>query len=207
MTVFEDEMRLGGDAAIRQASRFFMQDDPVHQSLRDIAKRLSELQIPYAIAGGMALVAHGYTRTTVDVHVLVTTAGLDSIHAHLDGLGYLKPFAGSKNLRNVSTGVRVEFLVAGQYPGDGKPKPVAFPDPASVATEINGIKYVGLPTLVELKLASGMTNAGRLKDLADVQELIHVLKLPRDFSDQLNPYVREKFLELWDGAQQATEPS
>jgi hypothetical protein len=29
-----------------------------------------------------------------------------------------------------------------------------------------------LPTLIELKLASGMTNAGRLKDLADVQELI-----------------------------------
>jgi hypothetical protein len=53
---------------------------------------------------------------------------------------------------------------------------------------------------VELKLASGMTNAGRLKDLADVMELIKVLNLPADFSEQLHPYVRPKFQELWSEA-------
>jgi hypothetical protein len=56
-----------------------------------------------------------------------------------------------------------------------------------------------LPTLVELKLASGMTNPGRLKDLGDVQELIRVLKLPSNFADQLNEYVRAKYHELWQG--------
>jgi hypothetical protein len=34
--------------------------------------------------------------------------------------------------------------------------------------------------------------------LADVQELIRVLRLPRDFATQLNPFVRAKFEELWD---------
>jgi DNA-binding XRE family transcriptional regulator len=49
-----------------------------------------------------------------------------------------------------------------------------------------------------LKLASGMTNAGRLKDLSDVLELIKILNLPADFTDRLNPFVRTKYLELWN---------
>ena len=86
--------------------------------------------------------------------------------------------------------------MAGGYPGDGKPKPVAFPNPEQVAVEIDCIRYVSLPCLVELKLASGMTNPGRVRDLGDVQELIRVLHFPTEFADQLNPYVRAKFLEL-----------
>ena len=42
-----------------------------------------------------------------------------------------------------------------------------------------------------------MTDLGRLKDLADVLELIKVLNLPASFADQLNPFVRDKFAELW----------
>src|SRR5205085_1662352 len=104
----------------------------------------------------------------------------------------------------VQTSVRIEFLVSGQYPGDGKPKPVAFPDPAKVAVEMDGIKYLGLVTLIELKLASGMSNPGRLKDLADVQELIRVLKLPSAFAVKLNEYVRGKFEELHEAVEQDT---
>jgi len=180
-----------------------MQDDPVFRTLRAITRKLSDLHIPYAVAGGMALVAHGYDRTTVDVDILVNESGLKSIHAELEGLGYVRPFPESKNLRDSSTKVRVEFLISGQFPGDGKPKPVAFPDPAQAATEIEGIQYLQLPRLVELKLASGMSAAHRLKDLADVQELIRVLKLPRDFVNQLNPYVQEKFIELWTAVEQS----
>lgn len=199
MESFEDTMRRGGAIAIEETDRFFMGEDAVHQALKKIAKKLAELDIPYAVAGGMALVAHGYRRTTVDVDLLVDAAGLAAVHRALEGLGYVPPFAGSKHLRDVETGVRIEFLVAGQYPGDGKPKPLSFPEPTDVAVEINGIRYLNLPTLVGLKLASGMTNPGRLKDLGDVQELIRVLKLPSNFADQLNEYVRAKYLELWQG--------
>ncbi|RJP32180.1 MAG: hypothetical protein C4547_14255 [Phycisphaerales bacterium] len=167
MIAFDDQTRKGGTAAIRSAGRFFMRDDPVHQTLHDVAERLDALDVPYAVVGGMALVAHGYLRTTVGVDVLVDASGLELIHRELPGRGYLPPFQGSKHLRNTRTGVRVEFLVAGQFPGDGQPKPIAFPDPASVATEVDGVRYVTLTTLIELKLASGMTNPGRLKDLAE----------------------------------------
>jgi hypothetical protein len=193
---FDATVRRGGDAALQEAARFFMGTDPVHQALHSIADRLNLLQIPYAIAGGMALVAHGYERTTQDVDILVSADGLAKAQSQLEGLGYVPPFPGSKNLRDTQTGVRIEFLVAGQFPGDGKPKPVAFPDPAPVAINIDGVNYLRLEKLIELKLASGMTNPGRLKDLADVQELIRILKLDGTFDMTLDPYVREKFNEL-----------
>lgn len=189
-------MRRGGTEATREAARFFMKNDPVHQTLQEITRRLEELGIAYAVVGGMALVAHGYDRTTMDISILVAPEGLELVHRSLIGLGYAPPFAKSKNLRDTRTGVRIEFIVSGQYPGDGKPKPVSFPEPDQVAVDIDGVRYVNLPTLIELKLASGMTNPGRLRDLADVQELIRVLGLPGDFAEKLNPYVREKFAEL-----------
>jgi hypothetical protein len=177
-----------------------MKEGLVHRSLDGITRKLDELQIPYAVAGGMALVAHGFERVTVDVDILVDANGLRRAHEKLEGLGYVPPFAGSKNLKDTATGVRIEFLVTGQFPGDGKPKPVAFPDPAKASVEIDGIRYLGLPSLIELKLASGLTGGvARLKDFADVVSLIQTLKLPKDFSAQLNPYVRPKFDELWQG--------
>lgn len=166
---FEDRMRRGGGEALRAAGEFFMGTDDVHQSLRRIASRLDQIGIPYAVGGGMALVAHGYARTTVDVDVLLPAGTLERVHSALDGSGYVAPFAGSRDLRDAETGVRIEF------PGNGQPKPVSFPEPARGSVVIGGIRYLALERLVELTLASGMTHAGRIKDLADVQELIRIL--------------------------------
>jgi hypothetical protein len=165
-----------------------------------IARRLEELGVPYAIAGGIALFFHGYRRFTEDVDILVTAEGLEQIHRCLAGLGYLPPFAGSKNLRDTTYGVRIEFLVTGNYPGDGRPKPVAFPDPAAVSEEIEGLHFLRLETLIELKLASG-TTPGRRRDLADVQELIRILSLPADLAERLDPSVRDLYQELWSEIQ------
>jgi len=179
----------------------FEEASAVHRTLRRITKRLEELGIPYAVAGGMALFLHGFRRFTEDVDILVTRDGLKLAHERLEGLGYVPPFAGSKNLRDAETGVKIEFLVTGDYPGDGKPKPVSFPDPSTVAIEKDGLSLLNLESLVELKLASGMTNPDRMKDLADVLELIKTRGLPRDFVDRLNPFVHGKYAELWDAAQ------
>jgi hypothetical protein len=67
---------------------------------------------------------------------------------------------------------------------------------------IDGVSFLHLANLIELKLTSGMTSAGRVKDLGDAQELIRLLNLPAEFADQLNPFVRDKYLELWRGAQE-----
>jgi len=208
MTLITYEDRLGSDFdwALREGSMHFEDKSAVHQTLREIARRLEELGIPYAVAGGMAMYFHGYRRFTEDVDILVTRESVQKIHEQLEGRGYLPPFAGSKNLRNTITGVRIEFLITGDYPGDGKPKPVAFPDPVGVVHEIDGIKFLDLPRLVELKLASGMTNPGRINDLGDVQQLIKTLVLTEDFTDQLDHFVREKYLELWRAVHDDPDP-
>jgi hypothetical protein len=63
--------------------------------------------------------------------------------------------------------------------------------------EKDGIRFLRLTTLIELKLASGMTNPRRAKDLVDVQELIEALQLPEDLANQLHPFVQDKYRELW----------
>jgi hypothetical protein len=76
------------------------------------------------------------------------------------------------------TGVSVDFLIAGEFPGDGRPKPVSFPNPGSVARSETSVRVLDLRTLIELKLASGMSSPDRLQDLADVLSLIRANRLP-----------------------------
>ena len=175
----------------------FDKTNQVFRTLERIAAKLKEIGVPYALVGGLAMFHHGYRRFTEDVDILVSRAGLKTIHDRLEGLGYLPPFTGSKHLRDVESGVKIEFLIEGDYPGDGKPKPVSFPDPQSVAVEIDGIQCLRLPKLVELKLASG-TAPNRLKDLADVQEMIRILELSIDFGEQLDSSVRDSYRLLWE---------
>jgi hypothetical protein len=210
MSILSYEQRLSNNArwALAEGSKFFEDKSAVQDALRKITKRLDDMHVPYAIAGGMALFHHGVRRFTEDIDILVTRKTLETIHQTLDGRGYVPPFAGSKNLRDADLGVKIEFLVTGDYPGDGKPKPVAFPEPDDVGVELDGIRCVNLTTLITLKIASGMTNPARLKDLADVQELIKRVALQREFDASLHPFVQEKYRELWDAVQQgqASEP-
>jgi hypothetical protein len=197
MITYEQRLNANLDWALREGSKHFEKESAVHKALRKITRRLDELGIPYVLVGGMAMFFHGYRRFTEDVNLLVTREGLAEIHCRLDGLGYYPPFEGSKQLRDAEHGVKIEFLVTGEYPGDGKPKELAFPNPEEVATEIDGLRCLQLPRLFDLKLASGMTNPGRLQDLADVQQLIKTLNLAEGLADQLHPFVRKKFRELW----------
>ncbi len=193
------EGRLSNDLrfAMSEMGSFFEGESKVHRALQKITRKLKELDISYAVVGGLALFKHGYRRTTDDVDILVTSADLRTIHEKLEGLGYLPPFKNSKHLRDVEEGVRIEFLTTGDFPGDGKPKEVAFPDPKDAATEAEGIRYLNLIPLIELKLASGLSAPHRRKDLVDVQELIRTLALPLDFKEQLRGSVSAEFARLW----------
>ena len=200
------EKRLDGDLnwALREGGMFFQNESEVQKSLRRITSRLTDLGIDYAVVGGMALFLHGFRRFTEGVDILVTREGLQRLHEALEGSGYRPPFPNSKNLRDTENGVRIEFLVAGEFPGDGKVKPVAFPEPGSVATERGDVRVLNLEALIELKLASGMSGGiERLKDITDVVEVIKILELPITIVDRLNPYVSERYQDLWQEIQAA----
>jgi hypothetical protein len=186
---------------VERAERFFMGQADVHKALEKLVHALDADGIPYAIIGAMALNEFGYHRVTVDVDVLLTAHGLAAFKARHLGRGYLEKFPGSRGLRDAEHGVDIDVVLAGSYPGDGLPKPVVFPDPAVAAARGVRVALLPLPLLIELKLASGMTAAHRLKDLADVLELIRALQLSADLASELNPYVRTKYVELWHAAQ------
>ena len=189
------------ERALENAQAFFMKTGNVHKAALAIARRLDAAGIPYAVAGAMALNAHGYERVTIDVDVLLTREGLARFKkAHL-GRSYVEKFPGSKGVRDTENDVTIDVLISGEFPGDGRPKPVAFPDPAEAAIEGERYRILSLPALIELKLASGMTAPHRLKDLADVLELVRAAKLTEDLAADLNPYVRDRYLELWHAAQ------
>ncbi|MHC4513026.1 MAG: hypothetical protein ACYTGW_20070 [Planctomycetota bacterium] len=189
------------ERALDQASRYFMGKADVQKAARRIANRLRELGIPYAIAGGLSVSAHGHVRVTQDVDVLLTPNGLERFKQRSLGHGWVEQFPGSKGVRDTQHNVRVDFLLTGEYPGDGESKPVRFPDPADVALDVMGESVLALPTLIELKLASGMTAPERPRDLDDVIQLIQANQLPQDYSDGLSEYVRSKYHELWKHAQ------
>ncbi len=195
----EEERFLSG---AREAARFFMNRSNVHQALLRLVERLNRLEIPYAIIGALSLNAYGYQRTTVDVDVLLRPEGLDSFKKAFLGRGYVEKFPGSKGVRDTVDNVKVDVVLTGEYPGDGKEKPVVFPDPAQAAVRGERFALLPLSTLIELKIASGMTAPHRLRDLADVIELIRVNALAEDFAASLNPYVQEKYGELWRAAQE-----
>ena len=93
---YEDRLERDPECAMGEGSRFFEGKSQVQATLNRITKKLNELGIEYAVAGGMALFKHGYRRFTDGVDILVAKADLKAIHQKLDGLGYLPPFQGSK---------------------------------------------------------------------------------------------------------------
>ncbi len=176
-----------------------MRQGDVWETLRRLAERLEDEGLEYAVIGGMAVVEHGSMRTTEDIDLVMRRETLETFRERLLGRGYLPAFRGAaRAFRDTETGVRIEVVVTGEFPGDGKPKPVAFPDPHDAAVEGDGFRVVPLETLLDLKLASGMTASHRLRDLADVQDLIARANLPLELAERLDPSVREEYRKLWE---------
>ena len=153
----------------RRADEFFMQVSPIHETMRRLSKVLQEMNIPFAIAGAMAANAHGHKRTTSDVDILIRREDLQRFKAQYIGRGWVDKFEGSKNFRDAVTNINIDTLIVGDYPGDGLPKPVSFPPPESVSElSEEGIPIISLVTLLELKMASGMTSSHRPQDHARI---------------------------------------
>jgi len=189
----------------QEGLRLFMGQGELNQTLARLVRNLEQHGIDYMVVGAIALIAHGYKRFTEDIDLVMTAEALDTFHRELIVLGYAPQFPGArKRLRSTVDGVSIDVIISGEYPGDGKPKPVVIPRPEDASIEIDGIRIVSLEKLIELKLASGMTAPHRLRDLADVQELIKIRRLPADLSERLDPYVRDKYHELWTAVASAT---
>ncbi len=135
VVTFEERMSRDLRWALTEASIFFEGRGCVQESLRRISSRLQALDIDYAVTDGMAMFVHGFRRYTEEIEVLVTREGLLALHHELVGTGYYQPFEGSKHLRDSANGVKIKFVVAGEFPGDRTPKPLTFPNPVDASIE------------------------------------------------------------------------
>jgi hypothetical protein len=182
-----------------------MGEAAAQRALYRLTAILEAESLPYAIIGAFALNEYGHRRVTVDVDLIMREADLQLFKRRHLGEGYVERVSGTGKLYDSIHGVNIDVLSTGRFPGDDKPKPIAFPDPATAA--LRGERFALLPMTryIELKLASGMVAPHRGKDLVDVQELIKSAGLPSSVGEELHPWVREKFHELWQLAQ-ATDP-
>ena len=202
MTPYEQRLQRNANAIFEESSLYFSQQGDLYKALKNLADRLDKAKIPYALIGGMAMAQHGFVRMTEDIDILLTPEGLATFKNQALGRGYVLAFKGAaKTFRDADTGVRIEVITTGEYPGDGLPKPVSFPNPEDTAIEKGDFKVIGLEKLIELKLASGMTAPHRRRDLADAQDLIRTLRLEEEFAHKLDESVRDLYRQLWQETQ------
>ncbi len=134
------------------------------------SQKLHEANIPHALAGGLAVGAHGYPRTTDDVDFLV---GDEAFEKHEGGFVTLKvPLIAIGN-------VRIDFVSIDESKGEERQLRPAVEEPP----QSNGVPIVPLPALVYMKL-----KAGRQKDTADLVEL---LKRGRVDLEAMDEYLEE----------------
>ncbi len=144
-----------------------------------------------ALAGGLAVWAHGYVRGTRDVDVIVAV-----------GLEEAKRLLASRRI--VATLRRGDVLeggfsclkgTLGGVPFDVLPELVAVPWENAIALDVGGrrLRVVDLPTLLELKL-----KAGGAKDLMDVAMLVRLHPEQEERARRLSVAYRAKAdLERW----------
>ena len=120
----------------------------VQRALEKLVSTLEAQGVPYAIIGALALNEFGCRRATADVHVLLTVSGLEAFKRENLGRGYVEKFPGSRGVRDTENGVDIDVVLTGGYPGDGKPKPVAVPDPGTAALTGARIALLPLPRLI-----------------------------------------------------------
>lgn len=186
---------------VEYCGRFFMGEAEAQKALYKLTSILEDEGVPYAIIGAFALNEYGHRRVTVDVDLVMREEDLQAFKRNHLGRGYVERVPGTGKLFDTEHGVNIDVLSTGRFPGDDKPKPIAFPDPASTAVRGTRFALLPMPRYIELKLASGMVAPHRVRDLADIQDLIRSANLPRETAMALHPWVREKFLEIWQLAQ------
>jgi hypothetical protein len=162
-------------------------------SARDAVARLAEHEIPHLIVGGLAVQEYGYPRVTIDVDIVVPDVleAVEFLTANLSGPFFRVPEFPDR-VEDRRNGVEIDLLPAGKVVKRGCKIP--FPQPSKIAEQF---QIVSLEELISLKLDSWNNSPNhRLKDKADVVELILRRKLPRDLA--VNPAIQKLYVETWD---------
>lgn len=142
--------------------------------LHAIASALRAAAIPYAVCGGIAVTAHGATRSTKDIDIAIARDHLAGALAAVAPLGYTIPSgpmtfgAGTpaeRHVQRVNKIVGADHLVLDLLIAEAAFRGV-LDDRIEVALPAGDITFVSRETLLRMK-----RTAGRPIDLADIDKL------------------------------------
>jgi hypothetical protein len=147
----------------------------------DVARRLKD-PVDAPVLGGIAVILHGYVRTTTDLDLY--TPDRNKTDSQLRAAGAAWDAARREHVLN------------------GVPIHTVTPQDAGHVVEktsiIDGVRVVSLKDLIAIKLLCGLDNVGRSKDIGDVEELIRQVPLDKRFAGKLPPALRGPFKSLVD---------
>jgi hypothetical protein len=154
---------------------------------RELLGRLSEAEVELVVVGGLAVIAHGHARATLDIDVCYArtpenlrrlVSALKPLHPRLRGAPPELPFFwDEKTLKNglnftlVSDEGDIDLL--GEVTGLGNYDDIVL---RAIEIELYGasVRILSLEDLIRSKAA-----AGRAKDLVDLEALRAIAKLAR----------------------------
>jgi len=124
------------------------------------------------LGGGWAVWRHGYVgRVTQDIDIALPADRIGEFlrAASLAGFDVLPVQAGSwPKVMHRDTGIEVDILPEGGRPGTAtRLAPTTIPHPSRMGAMGSVLRYISLPSLIELKLAAGWA-----RDESDVVELV-----------------------------------
>jgi len=139
--------------------------------LQEVREALDRHRVRFALAGGVAVAAHGVQRTTLDLDLVVANAQADAAVEALENLGFetLRRSTGFSNHLRVGRGERIDLLFVGE------PTATAMFERAAPRDLFGAeaIAVVDPEHLVAMKLFAVQVNPARAGlDLEDVRALM-----------------------------------
>jgi hypothetical protein len=173
---------------------------PLLDAAQKVNRICSKLSIPYAVIGGLAVVRNGAVRTTIDVDILMTKAGWQTIaEASPEGLE-----TGPDHAFDTANEIDIHIL----FPGEDWEMVIPIPDPETVREWDNdlGAWFIDLVHLIELKTAVFLKKRDEdgieiaAKDLGDIVELVknNLDSIDDTFIGKLSRPVRNEFKRIFD---------
>ncbi|HEX4132205.1 MAG TPA: hypothetical protein VHZ24_19400 [Pirellulales bacterium] len=136
-------------------------------SLEALQIEASAIGVRTVVVGGVAVIRHGYRRTTTDRDVLIDFRDAPRLADRLmESSDWERLEIRQYAFLHKPTNMVVDFLVSGDLVQLGRPYLFPFIDKIETVEPVGGIPVIGLHDLLWLKLL-----AGRMRDLGDMMEL------------------------------------
>lgn len=152
-----------------------------NEHILDVARRVTA-RVDAPVLGGIAVVLHGYARSTVDLDLYTPDRRLTDEQLRAAGAVW-----DAASREHVYERVRIHTVT----PDDAG-------HPVGRVSVILGIRVVSLKDLIAIKLRTGLGQMDRAKDLGDVQELIRSVPLDKAFAAKLPKDLRQAYKSMVD---------